>query len=39
MGMRVSSTFPSCMARVIVAAASRSPRYLGKITPRDTAPA
>jgi hypothetical protein len=27
------------MARVMVAAASRSPRYLGKITPRETAPA
>ena len=34
-GTRVASTSPRCMARVTAAVASRSPRYLGKMTPRD----
>src|SRR5438876_585313 len=38
-GTRVASTAPSCIARVMAAVDRRSPRYLGKITPRDTAPA
>ena len=36
-GTRVSSTAPSFMAFVIAALARRSPRYFGKMTPRETA--
>ena len=36
-GTRVSSTAPSFIALVIAALARRSPRYFGKMTPRETA--